>query len=92
MEQTIPPTFIQLAEWVMVSKLSGYSHCVCGQGKQQEGPNNAEQNLPSTTVKILVQVPEIVGSRQENEKATHIHLLQERDPPVGKALGRVLAP
>jgi hypothetical protein len=52
-EQTIPATFIQSAEYVMVSKLSGYNHSVCGHGRQHVGPKRAEQNLPSMTERRL---------------------------------------
>jgi hypothetical protein len=50
-EQTIPATFIQLADFVIVSKLSGYNHSVCGHGRQHVGPSKAEQNPPLTTAR-----------------------------------------
>lgn len=48
-EQAILATLIQLAESVISLKLSGYTHSVCGHGKQQLGPKIEEQNLPWVT-------------------------------------------
>ena len=48
--QTIPATLIQSIAVVIGSKLLGYSHAVCGHGRQQTGPRASEQNLPSITI------------------------------------------
>jgi len=48
-EHITPNTFTQFAAVVIESKLSGYSHSVCGHGRQQLGPNKSEQNRPFTT-------------------------------------------
>jgi hypothetical protein len=45
----MPATFIQSAEYVIVSKLSEYNHSVCGHGRQHVGPKMSEQNLPEMT-------------------------------------------
>ena len=47
--QTIDRTLIQFAAKAMVLKLSAYSQSVTGHGKQHDGPNNSEQNRPSTS-------------------------------------------
>jgi hypothetical protein len=52
--QTMPATLIQSITVVIGSKLLGYSHSVCGHGKQQLVPRASEQNLPSTTTAQLV--------------------------------------
>lgn len=52
-EQAIEGTFIQLAECVIVSKLSGYSHSVWGHGRQQVMSPTVEQNLPEVTKTIV---------------------------------------
>jgi hypothetical protein len=52
-EQAIPATFIQLADFVIVSKLSGYNHSVWGHGRQHVISPTVEQNLPEVT-KTLV--------------------------------------
>jgi hypothetical protein len=72
-EHITPNTFTQFAALVIESKLSGYSHSVCGHGRQQLGPNKAEQNRPFTTEE----------SQIDDEKSMGV-LEYAHPPSVGK--------
>jgi hypothetical protein len=56
-------TLIQLVDWVTELKLSGYSHSVCGQGRQQDAPRASEQNLPLISRLVLDVQPPVSGKR-----------------------------
>jgi hypothetical protein len=83
-EQTIPATFIQLADFVIVSKLSEYNHSVWGQGRQHVTVPTAEQNLPDVTVMLSVEVQ----NRAKFENKTRQNYMRDNlQPPVdGKRL------
>lgn len=79
---TNPTTLIQLAASVITPKLSGYSHCVLGQGRQQLGPSADEQNLPSTTggdsLAIVFQTSRLRSAQRAQLQENHVH------PPPSK--------